>query len=207
MLAIKGDENARKGLKEAVPILGLMVMNDETNNLIEQEKYFDAGMKSAQLSVGIVSTAATAGAIVGGMAKGAVSLSRAAKNAAKPIKGVPPRLPASFGRAITQNYRKTFFDANPDLQGKGYWVHHAVPQDAIKKGWITWQEGHSLPNLRGIPPEINIDVHLGEIAKAWNAFKKPYLKPGAQPPTKEALLKFATDMDDLHGKKFDPKTR
>jgi hypothetical protein len=203
MLAIRGDENARKGLMEAIPLWGLKVMNDETNNLIEQGFHFDAGMKSAQLSVGIVGTVTA----VGGMAKGAVSLSRAAKNAAKPLKGGPPRLPASFGRAITQDYRKTFFDANPKLQGEGYWVHHAVPRDAIKKGWITWQEGHSLPNLRGIPPQINVDVHLSQIAKAWNSFKKPYLKPGAQPPTIDALLKFATDIDDLHGMKFDPKTR
>ena len=61
--------------------------------------------------------------------------------------------------------------------------------------------------VRRIPPKINIDVHLGQIAKAWNKFKKPYLKPGAQSPTKDALLKFATDIDDLHGMKFDPPTR
>ncbi|PZU07873.1 MAG: hypothetical protein DI622_17290, partial [Chryseobacterium sp.] len=68
---------------------------------------------------------------------------------------------AIFGEALSNNYKANFFKANPGLEGTVV-VHHAVEQQVLKRypGLVTESEMHSLENLRGIPKEINSDVHL-----------------------------------------------
>ncbi|WP_143749689.1 hypothetical protein [Mesorhizobium sp. WSM3879] len=59
---------------------------------------------------------------------------------------------ASFGRAASKNYRKTFLDANPNLQGEVV-VHHAAERQIWERfpRIVAANEEHSLQNLRGIP--------------------------------------------------------
>lgn len=118
--------------------------------------------------------------------------------------------PATFGKAPLnsrgniKHYTDTFFEAHPELKGKGYWVHHAVEQQSLKlyPNAVTPSEIHSLENLRGIPPEINADVHLSKIRMLWDDFYIDH--PNA---TRQELLDFATKVDDLHGAQFDPPVR
>ena len=102
------------------------------------------------------------------------------------------------------DYRKTFFEANPDLRGKVV-VHHAVEQ-GVRKRYphldITNAEMHSLQNLRGIPKGVNSELHLRTIRKVWNKWYK------ANPrPSKQDLLDFATTLDDKYGHLFVPPVR
>lgn len=68
---------------------------------------------------------------------------------------------------------------------------------------ITPEEIHSLENLRGIPKgAVNNTVHLSQLRKEWNRFYRD--NPN---PTKQALLDFATHLDDKYGDQFDPPVR
>jgi hypothetical protein len=98
------------------------------------------------------------------------------------------------------NYKKTFFDANPDLEGQVV-VHHAVEQQVLNRypNLLTDAEIHSLDNLRGIPKDINSDIHLSQIRKEWNGFYKN--NPN---PTKQDLLDFAEHIDNMFGSQFNP---
>ncbi|MCR3721190.1 MULTISPECIES: putative T7SS-secreted protein [Prauserella salsuginis group] len=112
--------------------------------------------------------------------------------------------PAKFGHATHTNYRKTFFEKHPDLEGKVV-VHHAVEQKALKQypdNGITAAEMHSYENLRGIPKESNSRLHLSEIRKDWNDFYEKH--PNA---TTEELLDFATHIDNKYGHEFNPPVR
>jgi hypothetical protein len=110
---------------------------------------------------------------------------------------------ATFGHATTNNYRKTFFDAYPDAKGK-VWVHHAVEQWVIKlyPGVVTLAEMHLLENLRGIPIDINPEIHLRKIRKIWDGWYLDNLNP-----TKEQLLEQATKIDQQFGALFYPPVR
>lgn len=110
---------------------------------------------------------------------------------------------AVFGASKSNNYKKTFFDANPDLKGTVV-VHHAVEQQALKRysDVITAAEIHSLENLRGIPKVINSDVHLSQIRKIWNKFYRE--NPN---PTKQNLLDQATLIDTKFGSQFTPPVK
>ena len=107
---------------------------------------------------------------------------------------------ATVGSSLSKNYKKTFFDAHPHLEGKVV-VHHGVEQQVLKKypGRFTEAEIHSLENLRGIPKSINSDVHLSKIRKAWNRFYDA--NPNA---TRQQILDEATRIDRLFGSQFDP---
>jgi hypothetical protein len=107
---------------------------------------------------------------------------------------------ATFGKAVTNDYRGTFFEANPELEGQVV-VHHAVPQRTLSlyPDAVTESEIHSLENLRGIPNEVNSDVHLSQIAKEWNQFYKA--NPEA---TQTQLLQKATEIDLKYGGQFKP---
>jgi hypothetical protein len=76
---------------------------------------------------------------------------------------------ATFGQATTNDYRSTFFAANPELEGKVI-VRHAVEQSVLTKfpGVVTEAGIHSLENLRGVLKEINPDVHLSQIRREWD---------------------------------------
>jgi hypothetical protein len=121
------------------------------------------------------------------------------------LAGKAPSYEAKFGKAISSDYKATFFKANPDLQGKVV-VHHAVEQQVLKKfpGVVTPSEMHSLENLRGIPMEVNGPLHLSEIRVEWNKFYRPFIANGTS-PTKEQLLKKATEIDLKLGNQFKPK--
>lgn len=67
------------------------------------------------------------------------------------------------------------------------------------KGLFSYEEMHSLDNLRGIPKEINSDLHLSKIRKEWNKFYKEYPKP-----TKEQLIQKRLDIDKKYGHLFKP---
>ena len=91
-------------------------------------------------------------------------------------------------------YRTTFFDAYPDLEGHVV-VHHAVEQQTLTRfpGVVTESEINSLENLRGIPNDVNADVHLSTIRTEWNQFT------GNSQPNKEELLQKATEIDLRYG--------
>ncbi len=100
------------------------------------------------------------------------------------------------------DYKKVFFDEYPDLEGKVV-VHHGVEQQVLKKpqtkGLFTEAEMHSLDNLRGIPKEINSDLHLSKIRKEWNRFYREFPNP-----TKEQLLNKRLEIDKKYGDLFNP---
>jgi hypothetical protein len=77
-------------------------------------------------------------------------------------------------------------------------VHHAVEQQVLKRypGVVSEAQIHSLENLRGIPKELNSDIHLSQIRREWNQFYRQ-----TPSPTQEMLLQKATDID----RKFDPQ--
>ncbi|REC41605.1 DUF6443 domain-containing protein [Chryseobacterium pennipullorum] len=110
---------------------------------------------------------------------------------------------AILGNSISNNYKSTFFTANPELKGTVV-VHHAVEQQALKRypGLITESEMHSLENLRGIPKSINSDVHLSQIRKIWNKFYKENANP-----TKKQILDQATIIDQKFGRQFTPQVK
>jgi hypothetical protein len=107
---------------------------------------------------------------------------------------------ATLGNALSNNYRATFFKANPELEGQVV-VHHGVPQLTLKRypSEITESEIHSIENLRGIPKELNSDLHLKRISKGWTQFYAA--NPNA---TREQLLQKATEVDLKYGGLFKP---
>ncbi len=110
---------------------------------------------------------------------------------------------ARLGTSVSNDYRATFFAANPGLEGRVV-VHHAVEQQTLTRfpGVISESELHSLENLRGIPVEINSDVHLSQIRKSWNQFYRLNSNP-----TQEQLLEQATKIDNQFGHLFLPPVR
>ncbi|MBP2858497.1 hypothetical protein J8657_12880, partial [Dickeya oryzae] len=110
---------------------------------------------------------------------------------------------ARVGSSLSNDYKGTFFAAHPTLQGKVI-VHHAVEQQVLKRypGLFSTSEMHSLPNLRGIPKEINSDVHLSKIRMEWNRFYKANASP-----SREDLLNKATEIDNMLGNLFNPSIR
>ena len=99
-------------------------------------------------------------------------------------------------------YKEVFFKEHPELRGE-VWVHHGVEQQVLTKpqtkGLFSYEEMHSLDNLRGIPKEINSDLHLSKIRKEWNKFYKEFPNP-----TKEQLLQKRLDIDKKYGHLFKP---
>lgn len=69
-------------------------------------------------------------------------------------------------------------------------------------GVIKPQQIHSLENLRGIPNEVNSEVHLSQIRRDWNRFYRSH--PTA---TLDELLAYATELDLRYGARFLPEVR
>ena len=80
-------------------------------------------------------------------------------------------------------------------------MHHAVEQQALKRypGVVSESEIHSLENLRGIPNELNSDLHLSQIRREWNQFYRQ-----TPNPTQDMLLQKATEIDVKFGAQFNP---
>jgi len=58
---------------------------------------------------------------------------------------------------------------------------------------------NSLENLRGIPKEVNSDLHLSRIRRAWNQFYRENATA-----TQQQLLQKATEIDSTYGGQFLP---
>jgi hypothetical protein len=125
------------------------------------------------------------------------------RDAAAP--GISGTAQATFGRAKTTDYTKTFYDTHPELEGKNV-VHHAVEKQVLKKypAVVTDAEIHSLENLRGIPKELNSKLHLSQIRIEWNRFYDRFDKSGTA-PTQSQLLQKATEIDTKYGSQFRPR--
>ncbi len=119
-----------------------------------------------------------------------------------PLRLVPPDLAegARFGNAVSNDYRGTFFATYPELQGQVV-VHHAVEQQVLKRypGVVSEGEMNSLENLRGIPKDVNSQLHLSAIRREWNQFYRQ--NPSA---TQAQLLEKATQIDAKYGTQFNP---
>ncbi|MCA1194497.1 MULTISPECIES: hypothetical protein [unclassified Saccharopolyspora] len=138
-----------------------------------------------------------------GWAAGTGKITKAVGEAAEAAKAAG-HLPAQFGRAVRKDYRKTFFENHPELEGKVV-VHHAVEQASSRRypeADLSMAEMHSYDNLRGIPKEENNSLHLSEIRHEWDEFYEQH--PTA---TKEQLLDFATHVDNKYGHRFTPPMR
>jgi hypothetical protein len=66
-------------------------------------------------------------------------------------------------------------------------------------GLFDENELHALPNLRGIPNELNPQLHLSEIRKEWDQFYRE--NPTA---TREQFEKKVREIDSKFGHKFNP---
>ena len=107
---------------------------------------------------------------------------------------------AGFGHAESFDYSETFFRKIPGLKGKTI-VHHAVEQQNLIRypKAVTKAQIHSLENLRGIPIDLNSDIHLSKIRRRWNSFYR------ANPnPSTRQLLEMAEKVDNKFGHLFTP---
>lgn len=118
---------------------------------------------------------------------------------------------AEFGDADSYDYRENFFD-DPDNEfaPRSNVVHHAVEQNVLRKYVppleITPGMMNSVENLRGIPSDMNAGVHLSGIRRMWNRFYAHYDRIG-EVPTAEALLDYASLVDDAFGDLYIPPIR
>ncbi|MBP2635992.1 MAG: hypothetical protein H6Q72_1899 [Firmicutes bacterium] len=102
----------------------------------------------------------------------------------------------------SNDYRITFFTQHPELEGKVV-VHHSVEQQVLKRpetlGLFTKEEINAYNNLRGVPKELNSDLHLSIIRKEWNAFyrENPF-------PSKADLIAKSREIDMKYGNLFNP---
>ena len=102
------------------------------------------------------------------------------------------------------DYKKVFFEQNPELEGKVV-VHHSIEQQVLKRypGLFTAEEINAYDMLRGIPKDINSKVHLSDIRIEWNNFYKK-VDAGEIALTKENFLNKALEIDKLFGSQFQP---
>ena len=94
------------------------------------------------------------------------------------------------------NYRKIFFEAYPETEGKVV-VHHAIEQQVLKyynEVDFTEQEINSLHNLRGIPKELDNKLHKSTIRIEWNKFYKENANPA-----KEQFIQKMKQIDEMYG--------
>lgn len=185
-----------------------------TNRVDKESSFFKTG-ESVDTALGLVSLGGlfksginNAGLIWNGISNIAVSATKAVGKVGdlslgKTLKSVKDFAKATLGTATRLNYRKTFFDAFPHLEGKVV-VHHAIEQSVLHNypGVISEAQLHSLQNLRGIPKELNNTLHLSHIRKIWDDFYDTH-------PTLslEDLMRKATEIDNRYGHLFEPPIR
>ncbi|MER9116631.1 hypothetical protein NKH93_08410 [Mesorhizobium sp. M0954] len=108
---------------------------------------------------------------------------------------------AKFGEATTNNYRKAYAQANPDVNIEDVVIHHPAEQQLLKRllNFLSKKKINSIENLRGIPKDLNDILHLviirGENDKFYE--KYPY-------PTEQQILDHSTMMDKKYGHHFVP---
>jgi hypothetical protein len=85
------------------------------------------------------------------------------------------------------------------LRGQVF-VHHAIEQQAPNKySSMRGVDLNSLENLRGIPKELNSDLHFSKIRIEWNRFYRE--NPNA---TDEQIRQKVKEIDDKYGSQFNP---
>ena len=101
---------------------------------------------------------------------------------------------------ILRIIKKTFFNEYPDLKGSVV-VHHIIGQQISKRhlDLFSLEEIHALENLRGIPKEMNSDIHLSKIRIGWNRFYR-----NNPSPTKEEVINYMIELDKKYGEDFNP---
>lgn len=109
-----------------------------------------------------------------------------------------------FGGPTGNNYRRTFFTANPAVDPAQTVVHHAVEQQIMKRypGLFTVEELNSLFNLRGIPKTINSELHLRQLRKDWTTFYNH--NPSA---ARQQIIDYKNMLDIKYGDQFTPKVK
>ncbi|WP_292178387.1 hypothetical protein [Mesorhizobium sp.] len=107
---------------------------------------------------------------------------------------------ASLGKATSKNYRKTFLDANPNLEGDVV-VHHAAERQVWGRytDLFAADEMHSLQNLRGIPKGLDNLLHKIVFRFEWDQFYEAH--PQA---TRQQVLDYVTYIDKKYGHLFNP---
>lgn len=107
---------------------------------------------------------------------------------------------ASLGRAASKNYRKTFLDANPNLQGEVV-VHHAAERQVWRRfpSIVAVDEEHSLQNLRGIPKGLDNLLHKVIFRFEWDEFYESHPQP-----TRQQVLDYIGYIDKKYGHLFNP---
>ena len=100
----------------------------------------------------------------------------------------------------SSDYRETFFAAHPELRGY-VWVHHSIEQQVLKRypGLFTETELDALERLRGVPNNLNSEIHLSGIRTRWNEFYRT--TPNA---TRQQVIDFAKQLYKEYGKSFAP---
>ncbi|MDX8534298.1 hypothetical protein RFM41_24550 [Mesorhizobium sp. VK25A] len=107
---------------------------------------------------------------------------------------------ASLGRAASKNYRKTFLDANPNLEGEVV-VHHAAERQIWNRfpSIVAADEEHSLQNLRGIPKGLDNLLHKVIFRYEWDQFYTSHPQP-----TRQQVLDYVSYIDKKYGHLFKP---
>ncbi|MFF1880215.1 hypothetical protein ACFVVC_01935 [Pseudarthrobacter sp. NPDC058196] len=167
----------------------------------------DPARAMGKIAPGIIATILTAGeggaALAAGRATGKVERSAATYSEKIATRFPQPETPA-FGGPSRGDYRRTFFDANPGIDPSATIVHHAVEQQVSRlyPGLFSRDEINSLFNLRGIPKDINSDLHLSQLRMDWNDFYE--MNPNA---SREQILEYKNKLDKIYGNQFTPKVR
>jgi hypothetical protein len=102
--------------------------------------------------------------------------------------------------AHNAEYQTNFYKNNPALKGSVV-VHHAIEQQILKlyPRLFTKAELDAIKNLRGVPKELNSELHLSFIRRAWNRFYSNY--PNA---SRADIEQYASILDSFVGSLFNP---
>lgn len=108
---------------------------------------------------------------------------------------------AKLGIAESEDYRKTFFDKNPELKKEDNIVHHAGEKQVKKRNpsIVNNWEINSYENLRGIRKVFDRNLHKKVIRYEMNEFYKR--NPNF---TREQWLDKITEIDKKYGHLFNP---
>ncbi|MDX8468921.1 hypothetical protein RFM26_24740 [Mesorhizobium sp. VK23B] len=108
---------------------------------------------------------------------------------------------AKFGEAATNNYRKGYAQANPDVNIDDLVIHHQAEQQLLKRilDFLSEKRINSVENLRGIPKDLNEILHLIILRRENDEFHARYPHP-----TEQQILDHSTMMDKKYGHHFIP---
>lgn len=107
---------------------------------------------------------------------------------------------AKFGDALTNNYRKGYAQANPEVNMDDLVIHHPAEQQLLDRlSFLSERKINSVENLRGIPKDLNDILHLSIIRSENDEFYARYPNP-----TEQQILDHSTMMDKKYGHHFVP---